>query len=341
MASAPNGSRNPTLNRAALSLGHFTGAPGLNGAPRLNRSEVESDLERAALSAGLSKDEARATIKSGLDAGEKEPTAKGLKQPLYPTQIGARAGNATSGAHTDLDASEIPAPTLRTERGAAEYESGQLVKLLYPLWECAALSTHSAHAERIKDGAGNDLRFCSALGWLTFDGRQWQRDDRHATQTANRVKPLSKMVQNEGATLYHLAGVLGQGGRPGDAEAMAKAAMSHTRHAKQVENIGFVDGALRFLAGDFAIRCDAQTFDQKPWILGFQDGVWDCGKWRKHRRQDYFLHLSPVACGASIGAASGDADRREWLTVLNRMTGGDADFARTLQDAAGLEALEL
>lgn len=343
VASAPNGTRNPTLNRAALSLGHFTGAG------RLQRWEVESDLERAALSAGLSKDEARATIKSGLDAGEKEPTDKGLRQPIYPTQTGALDGKAdskaTSGAGTDLSASEIPAPKLRTERGAAEYESGQLVELLYPLWKCAALSTHSAHAERVKDGAGDDLRFCSALGWLTFDERQWQRDDRHATQTANRIKPLSQTVQSEGAALYNLAGLLAQSGRPGDAEAMAKAAMSHTRHAKQVESKGFVDGALHFLAGDVAIRCDAQTFDQKPWILGFQDGVWDCGKWRKHRRQDYFLHLSPVACGAAsgdanggrsgAGAASGDADRRQWLTVLNRMTGGDADFARTLQDAAG------
>ena len=330
VALATEGGRNSTLNNSALACGHLTGAG------RLQRSEVESELERAALSAGLDKGEARATIKSGLDRGEKEPTDKGLRQAINPAQTLERLQiePIKSEAGTDLSAEEIPAPALRTERGAAEYESGQLVKLLCPLWQCAALSTQSAHAERIKDGAGADLRFCASLGWLTFDGRQWQRDDRNATQTANRVKSLSQTVQSEGAALYKMAGTLAQSGRAGDAEAMAKAATAHTRHAKQAENKGFVDGALHFLAGDFAVRCDAQTFDQKPWILGFQDGVWDYGKWRGHRRDDYFLHLSPVSIGGRAGDRDG-ADRREWLTVLSRMTGDDADFARTLQDAAG------
>lgn len=84
---APKGDRNNALNRAALALGHFTGAG------RLSRSEVEPALLRAASAAGLKADEARATVKSGLDAGEREPTLIGLS-PQPPAPNAARDASA-------------------------------------------------------------------------------------------------------------------------------------------------------------------------------------------------------------------------------------------------------
>ncbi len=225
-------------------------------------------------------------------------------------------------------AAHILTPTLRTERGAAEYEAGQIVETIRPGWTCAALSTHAAHASRIFEHIGGDLRFSPNLGWLTFNGRHWERDDRQATQTADRVKELSQVVRSEGATLYRLAGELAQAGRAGDAEAMSRAAAAHTRHAKQVETKTFVDGALHFAAGNPETRVSPDAFDQRPWLLGFENGVWERGQWRKHRREDFLMHLCPVALDLN-------ADRSEWLRVLDCMTGGDSDFARTLQDAAG------
>lgn len=69
MAAAPAGSRNNTLNTAAYSLGRLVGA-GL-----LDRAEVERRLLAAALAAGLGEREARATLRSGLDAGQEQPRA--------------------------------------------------------------------------------------------------------------------------------------------------------------------------------------------------------------------------------------------------------------------------
>lgn len=79
--------RNDALNRSAIALGHFVGAG------RLNRSEVETALLDASHANGyITKDgegQTRATIKSGLDAGEKEPNFKGLSK--NPREVGASA----------------------------------------------------------------------------------------------------------------------------------------------------------------------------------------------------------------------------------------------------------
>lgn len=318
---AAPGTRNKTLNAAALAIGHFAGAG------RLMRAEVEAALENAARGIGLPEVEARKTIKSGLDAGEREPSYKGL--PITPERAARSVQHLQAEPITTPErAQDIPPPSLRTERGAAEYEAGQLVNILRPAWTCAALSTHAAHAARIFENIGGDLRFSAHLGWLTFNGRHWQRDDRHATQTADRAKELSQTVRSEGAALYHLAGVLAQEGRASDAEAMSRAAAVHIRHAKQVEAKAFVEGALHFAAGNPQTRVSPDAFDQRPWLLGFQNGVWDQGVWREHRREDFLLHLCPVAFDR-------DADQSEWQSVLDCMTGGDNDFKRTLQDAAG------
>jgi hypothetical protein len=65
--SAAVGCRNDRLNAAAFALGQLLGAGLLDGGVVIDR------LLSAALSAGLSDSEARATIKSGLKAGIARP----------------------------------------------------------------------------------------------------------------------------------------------------------------------------------------------------------------------------------------------------------------------------
>lgn len=67
VASASNHTRNTTLNSSAFNLGQLVGGN------QIDRSTVESALLGCALSAGLKEKESRATIKSGLDSGIKEP----------------------------------------------------------------------------------------------------------------------------------------------------------------------------------------------------------------------------------------------------------------------------
>jgi len=67
IAVTPTGDRNNQLNRSAFAIGQLL-SWGI-----LKREEVEDALLAAALNVGLEEQEARSTIRSGLDAGEKEP----------------------------------------------------------------------------------------------------------------------------------------------------------------------------------------------------------------------------------------------------------------------------
>ena len=73
VASATEGARNHTLNRAAFSLGT------LIGAGCLDRAEVEAALREAAHSAGLNGHEVEATVRSGIESGMKHPRVVGPK----------------------------------------------------------------------------------------------------------------------------------------------------------------------------------------------------------------------------------------------------------------------
>ena len=61
------GTRNDALNRAAFAIGQLVGGG------ELPRDLVERDLIDAGRAIGLDENEVMATVKSGLDAGEKEP----------------------------------------------------------------------------------------------------------------------------------------------------------------------------------------------------------------------------------------------------------------------------
>jgi Protein of unknown function (DUF3987)/Bifunctional DNA primase/polymerase, N-terminal len=74
------GGRNNALNRASFSLGQIVAGG------HLDRGRVEQKLQEAALHIGLEKEEAKRTIKSGLDSGMVAP--RGPTHPLRDGNIG-------------------------------------------------------------------------------------------------------------------------------------------------------------------------------------------------------------------------------------------------------------
>jgi putative DNA primase/helicase len=247
--------------------------------------------------------------------------AKKFRADVLP-QLQKQAPTEINAPH----ASRIPSPKLKDEKGNPEYDPAQLVALLHPSWQVQNLTTHAAHAERIRDLIGGDLCYSPNLGWLVYSNQFWQLDDKNATKASARIAKLTQAVRDEVAMLYSFAGTLAQAGRESDAKAMSKAAIALLRHTKQAESKAFIEGALHLAAGLLAV--ETEQFDQKPWLIGFQNGTWDKGVWREHRREDYLLHLLPVHLDF-------EADRREWLATLDRITGGDCDFAQMAQDVAG------
>jgi len=93
VAGTAPGGRNERLNTSAFALGQLVGA----GA--LSRSEVEAALYNAALDCGLVTDDGeravRLTIRSGLDAGEREP--RRIPEPQTSAQRRPERGSAGNG----------------------------------------------------------------------------------------------------------------------------------------------------------------------------------------------------------------------------------------------------
>ncbi|MDP4006688.1 phage/plasmid primase, P4 family [Methylobacterium sp. NEAU K] len=133
-----DGTRNDNLNCSSFRLGQLVGA-GVLGA-----DEVVSAFTRAAAEIGLDDAEIRATIKSGLTAGKKNP-----RQVRVET-VHRLAPRATE---TELDA---------------------LAEELAKLGE-----TDADNAERLTRRFGDRLAYTPGRGFLVFDGRRWQRDASH------------------------------------------------------------------------------------------------------------------------------------------------------------------
>ncbi len=269
--------------------------------------------------------QAGGTLEQVLELAQDAPAweARAVLEPL-----GALGSDRGAIEHASdfpaLEADGIPAPILTDASGKAEYAPRQIVDLLRPEWDVTALTTNAAHARRIVAYRGDVLAYNARLGWLFYDGRQWQRDDKAASGTSGLVASLSAAVRAEAGELFRHAGTLAKAGRVDHSGALARAARAMLRHAAQVEGAGFIEGALHLSAQSLTVP--VERFDQAPWLLGFQNGTWSRGDWRAHQLDDYLLHLSPVKAGREIGV--------EWPQVLERLTGGDVDFARTLQDVA-------
>lgn len=98
VVSAQPGSRNSTLNTAAFSLGQLVGA-GL-----LEAAQVEYALVNAGQVAGLPESEARATVKSGMRAGAREPRVVQPRRPEQPFEQKPAASNRAECAQEAVQA---------------------------------------------------------------------------------------------------------------------------------------------------------------------------------------------------------------------------------------------
>lgn len=250
-----------------------------------------------------------------------EPTPDEIK--ATSEAINEQIGKPT---FADVPAHEILAPALQIGEKLA-YDEFQLRELLYPSFWCVSLQTEAAHAERAAHYIGSNVLFSPELGFLHFQEKRgfWRQDDKDGTLTAAKLKALAPIVRHEAAALLRFAATLAAAGRDGDARAMSRAANDLLAHSKQIEKQSFLAGAAKFLAAD--CRAEISDFAPVAWRFAFANCVFDNGKWRPAKREDYLLHVSPVELNRL-------ADRREWCALLNRITGGDADFARSLQDAA-------
>lgn len=113
----PEGARNDALNTAAFSLGQLIAA----GA--LEQHEVAATLMAAARSIGLGENEAKATIRSGITAGMKEPRDLSSLEP----ELGIRSHSSGIQPLTHQTGTDTP----ESSENAAEADTALYVDLSY------------------------------------------------------------------------------------------------------------------------------------------------------------------------------------------------------------------
>lgn len=138
IARASEGERNETLNRQAFRLGRWVGAD------LIDRREVENTLSTTALGIGLSEREVRATLKSGIDAG--------IRDPHDPESAARRDSDESAGSQGP--ASSSGRPTIVVEGGALPEVVDQAEQALLrdgrdPIYQRGSLLVRTVRAQAL------------------------------------------------------------------------------------------------------------------------------------------------------------------------------------------------
>lgn len=293
--SAQEGTRNHSLNQAAFALGQLVAASWAG----LERGDAEGLLLDTALACGLGENEARKTIRSGLDAGELEPRPQPASNPSFPT--GTRWPDAPPPdlgmADTPDEAGEADSVS-PVERAPATppTETDQGFLLYYE-------ADDLGNAQCVDRRYGGRFVWTESHGWLFYEGTHWTR--RMSGPRLGRAILSTLQARRHAAV-------------DGKREDVIKAARPSAHHKNACADI---------LADLCAVDIDA--FDQDPGLLNCQNGVIDLatGALLPHSQKQRFTYVLPIEYDPQ-------ARSRDWLDFLATTVDGE-DMIQYLQLAVG------
>jgi putative DNA primase/helicase len=259
--SAPEGSRNETLNRAAYAVGQLVAGG------ELDRKFAGQRIVEAGVTAGLSQEEALRTTKSGF--------FKGLRRPR------------SAPPRKKAEKKEKPVPQPRPIE-----------------------NTDLGNARRLAGCHGHELRHCAALGWFTWDGRRWKKDETGAAMRF--AKDTAELIWDEV-----------KAAKKDDQEAMADWALVSQSASR-------LDAMLRLAASEERVAVAADVFDSDPWLLNVENGIVDLrtGALTRHDPARHITKLAPVAYDEK-------AECPRFLRFLADVFEGNAELIRFVQKALG------
>lgn len=185
----------------------------------------------------------------------------------------------------------------------------------------------------------DDLIFVDALGWLYWNGRQWERNDHHAVTlaldlSARMLKEAS--AENRDALLKQAEAQarFAETGEDEDKEALqaAKDAAAKTKaylvHAKNLRGATRLRNMMDLSKPALVIKAD--KLDANPFDLNTPGGIVNLttGQLRPHERLAY--------CSQITEAAPGERGRKMWEDFLQTTTCGDGSVQGFLQMVSGM-----
>lgn len=204
----------------------------------------------------------------------------------------------------------------RTLREAREFMDGRCfvpVKVDDLAQKCAQYArTDLGNAQRLVTRFGQDLRYLpSQKVWLVWDGRRWATDETirvmdFAKRTVRAIGAEASAIEDEDQR------------------------RAHNKFAILSESAARIKAMVELAQSDPGVVVNSSELDRDPWLFNFHNWTMDLrtGQVREHDRSDL---ITKLAGGDYIeGATLGVFD-----DFLEHVTGGDTDFEKYLQRAAG------
>ncbi len=166
-------------------------------------------------------------------------------------------------------------------------------------------------AERLVTLYGDRLRYCGQMGWLTWSGTHWQRDE------MGQAPVFAKQAVRNG---YGSLGLVND-----DKERKRLyAALRKAEHANRIR------GILTLAESEQRIRVAADDLDGDEYLLNLTSGTFNL-KTREHRPHNPDDMITKVA-GCRYDP---DAECPRWLQFLNEIFEGDRELVAFMQRAVG------
>lgn len=190
-----------------------------------------------------------------------------------------------------------PEPARHTASGAQKH-------LALPL-------TDTGNAEQLVRLFGKDIRYCSSLGWLVWDGKRWKGDagellSRMGKATARYRYDEAKGIENDN---------------------VRKAALAHARRS---ESRSGREAMIALAQSERGIPIRAEELDADYYALNVLNGTVDLrtGELRQHGREDLITKIVPVAYDPNATAPL-------WDAFLDRIFADNEDVTSFVQRAVG------
>lgn len=209
------------------------------------------------------------------------------------------------------------------------YTDRQLTAILgFDLDQVVCPSSDLSLAVRLSEISRKYILYCEELGgWFHYEDFVWKPEGKGSSSLFRYAALMSKIILEEAEFIYRVAGKLSNAkDRQGDKKALENAASSHAQFAVKTETLKSVRVAV-YMVRPF-LEINGGHFEDRPWRIGFENGVWNKSQLKEHSHDDYLLCRSPVTYLK-------DRVSLLWLALLNRISDGDAEFSRSLQDLAG------
>lgn len=184
--------------------------------------------------------------------------------------------------------------------------------------------TDQGNSFRLISRYGEDMRYTPGLGWLIWDGAQWNIDD--LGQAIEFAKATARLIHDEATAVPKP----GKGATKDEKAAYEFLVKALHGWAERSESITRTRALLDLAATDVAIAVSATNLDKDPWLLNVLNGTIDLrtGKLMPHTRADLLTMRAPIAYDAAAECPTWDAfllkimaGRQDMVDFMRRLVG--------------------